>query len=243
MLRSHAPAQIYERIFEPAAAQPGPSGLENWPRPFVFRASHLDGLRFGPGDNLHFDLNLFDLRLESFEAIRHAFEELGRAGFGPRRGKAALQSSLVEPVVSTIELSPAGPDISEILIDFVTPMELKGGGEVLSGAEFAVLFARIRDRISTLRALYGPGPLEINFKEMGSRAGLIRRSGGELSACSPRRRSSRTGQVHAIGGFTGWARYQGELREFLPYLRAAEWSGVGRHCVWGNGQIRVNVCK
>jgi hypothetical protein len=34
----------YARVFEPQAARgEGPSGLADWPRPFVFRASHLDG--------------------------------------------------------------------------------------------------------------------------------------------------------------------------------------------------------
>jgi CRISPR/Cas system endoribonuclease Cas6 (RAMP superfamily) len=51
------------------------------------------------------------------------------------------------------------------------------------------------------------------------------------------RRSSRTGQVHPWGGFTGAAEYQGDLAEFMPYLRAARWTGVGRQTVWGKGEI------
>src|ERR1700744_5195628 len=49
----------YARIFEPVADTDGPSGLSDWPRPFVFRARHLDGATIGPGDAFHFDLNLF----------------------------------------------------------------------------------------------------------------------------------------------------------------------------------------
>src|ERR1051326_7967045 len=33
----------YARLFEPAALRPGPSGFSDSPRPFVFRARHLDG--------------------------------------------------------------------------------------------------------------------------------------------------------------------------------------------------------
>jgi CRISPR/Cas system endoribonuclease Cas6 (RAMP superfamily) len=54
-----------------------------------------------------------------------------------------------------------------------------------------------------------------------------------------KRRSGRTGQVHSIGGFTGEADYEGELAEFLPWLRAARWVGVGRQTVWGKGDVRV----
>ena len=53
------------------------------------------------------------------------------------------------------------------------------------------------------------------------------------------RRSSRTGQRHGIGGFVGFAEYEGDLAEFVPYLEAAYWTGVGRHCTWGNGQIKT----
>jgi hypothetical protein len=50
------------------------------------------------------------------------------------------------------------------------------------------------------------------------------------------RRSSRTGQVHSIGGFVGEAEYEGELDEFLAYLRTAKWTGVGRQTVWGRAK-------
>jgi hypothetical protein len=65
-----------------------------------------------------------------------------------------------------------------------------------------------------------------------------------MTACEGRRveaerRSSRTGQNHSIGGFVGVAEYEGDLAEFLPYLEAGRWTGVGRQSVWGKGEIRV----
>ena len=33
--------------------------------------------------------------------------------------------------------------------------------------------------------------------------------------------------------------YEGDLAEFVPYLEAGEFTGVGRHCTWGNGQIAI----
>lgn len=239
MLREHSTAEIYQRIFEPSTDE-GPSGFKNPPRPFAFRASHLDGQSFGAGDSFYFDLNLFDTRLESILAIQRAFEALGSAGLGPARGTAELQI-LEEPALVTFSLEEDGPEVRELRIDLVTPLELKARGEVTEDLDFQVLFSRIRDRISTLRSLYGSGPLEIDFRGMGLRAGEVRRTGGELERTRRERRSSRTGQVHGIGGLTGWCAYRGRLREFLPYLRVAEWCGVGRHCVWGKGQIRVNA--
>lgn len=44
---------------------------------------------------------------------------------------------------------------------------------------------------------------------------------------------------HPLGGVTGWVEYEGELGEFLPYLRAATYTGVGRQTVWGHGRLKV----
>jgi CRISPR/Cas system endoribonuclease Cas6 (RAMP superfamily) len=53
------------------------------------------------------------------------------------------------------------------------------------------------------------------------------------------RLSSRTGQRHPLGGFVGEAEYEGELGEFLPYLRLGKWVGVGRQTVWGKGELEL----
>jgi hypothetical protein len=61
----------------------------------------------------------------------------------------------------------------------------------------------------------------------------------EIRRVEVERRSGRTGQSHSIGGFAGVAEYEGDLREFLPFLEAAQWTGVGRQAVWGKGEIAV----
>ncbi len=107
--------------------------------------------------------------------------------------------------------------------------------------EFGILFGRARDRVSTLRSLYGAGPLDIDFEALGGRASAVRMTSCQVRHFAARRRSSRTGQSHGIGGFVGAAEYEGELSEFLPILEAAQWTGAGRHCVWGNGELRVTI--
>lgn len=102
-----------------------------------------------------------------------------------------------------------------------------------------MLAARIRDRVSKLRELYGDGPLAIDFRAFGERAALVRMMRCEMTRVEVERRSSRTGQAHSIGGFTGEAEYEGELSEFVPYLRAAKWTGVGRQTVWGKGEVGI----
>lgn len=225
--------EAYARIFAPSHA--GPSGLADPPRPFVFRAAHLDGRHIEPGETFHFDVHLFDQRQPAAPHFARAFEQLAREGFGPSRGRAELLT--VEPLAAP-ELRFDEPGTADaVRVRFVTPTELKTADGLADRPEFGVLFARLRDRISTLRALYGPGPLAIDFRAMARRAAGIEMTGCRIRQVSLGRRSSRTGQDHPLGGFTGEARYEGSLGEFLPYLYAGKWTGVGRQTVWGKGEI------
>jgi CRISPR/Cas system endoribonuclease Cas6 (RAMP superfamily) len=78
---------------------------------------------------------------------------------------------------------------------------------------------------------------------MGRRAASVAMTRCDIQRVKTERRSSRTGQVHPLGGFTGEAEYKGALAEFLPYLRAGKWAGVGRHTVWGQGELDVAVLE
>ncbi len=248
----------YARIFEPEAAGRGPSGLADRPRPFVFRAANLEGRTVRPGESFHFDVHLFDLRDPVIAYFVLTFAQLAREGLGPGRGRAALErvdqlNLRKEPVARVfdgktltvsepplpirLDLSPESEPVSRAVVRFMTPTELKAGDQVAREPEFGILFARIRDRLSTLRALYGPGPLEIDFRAMGERAALVRMTRSDLRWRNVERRSAKTGQSHPLGGFTGEAEYEGALAEFMPYLRAAHWTGVGRQTVWGKGQV------
>ena len=88
-------------------------------------------------------------------------------------------------------------------------------------------------------ALYGPGPLDIDFQAIGARAAAVRMTTCQVRRQEFERRSTRTGQTHSIGGFIGFAEYEGNMAEFLPYLEAAHWVGVGRQVVWGKGEILI----
>jgi hypothetical protein len=227
----------YARIFEPSAAGAGPSGLADWPRPFVFRAAHLDGQTIAPKSSFHFDVNLFQPDRSVIEYFVHAFAQLAQDGLGWGRGRATLTS--VDQLPSALDLSPEPDRIAQAKVRFVTPTELKSGEQIVARPEFGILMARIRDRLSTLRAFYGAGPLDIDFAEFGHRAEAVRMTFCDIAQVHARRVSARTGQRHGLDGFVGMAEYEGELGEFVPFLRAARYSGVGRQTTWGKGELEV----
>lgn len=126
-----------------------------------------------------------------------------------------------------------------LTLRFATPTELKGGGAIQREAPFALVAARARDRIAQLSALYGQGPLALDFRGLAERAARVATVGSTLAWKRFERTSSRTHQTHPIGGFVGEACYRGCVGEFIPLLEAAYWTGIGRHTVWGMGVMEI----
>jgi CRISPR/Cas system endoribonuclease Cas6 (RAMP superfamily) len=201
----------------------------------------LNGLTIRQGEPFHFDVHFFAVRDPALPYFIEAFTQFGSEGLGPSRGRAELISVDQVPICIDLALDQGAvhPPVKCLRVRFVTPTELKSGKELADRPEFAILFARLRDRISTLRALYGEGPLEIDFRAMGERAVAIKMKRCEITHTAVERRSSRTGQRHPLGGFVGEAEYEGDLGEFVNYLKLGKWVGVGRQTVWGKGEIEV----
>jgi CRISPR-associated endoribonuclease Cas6 len=215
--------KAYQEFFRPTAQSIPrtdarailPSGLNDLPRPFVFRLRESE-----------IGINLF--RISSLDLVCRVMSELD----------LELAAS---PEILWVSLAAPNNDAAAVAqrlrIRFLTPTELKGSTE----PGFGPLLARIRDRISTLRALYGTGPLDLDFRAFGERADSVRMTRCELQTVQEERISKGTGQRHGIGGFTGFAEYGGLVGEFIPYLEAARWTGVGRQTVWGKGEIEVEL--
>ena len=184
------------------------------------------------GDAFDFGVNLFDMGESSFADCTRVFTALAAEGLGPARSRVQLVSADAKERLG-LSIDPGKEQASRVRVTFLTPTEIKGAIQ----PDFGVLLARIRDRVSTIRVLYGAGPLDIDFKAFGQKAAAVRMTRCELVRTEVSRVSGRTGQRHSLGGFTGAAEYEGDLAPFLPYLEIARWTGVGRHTVWGNGEI------
>ena len=219
----------YERVFAPVGPDlhSAPSGLADRPRPFVIRAAELE---VAGGQAFHVDLPYFDVRHPQIGAIARAFAQWRRAELTGVSGDSIL----------TLPLDPPAEKIERVTVRFLTPTELKVEGGLAARPEFEILASRLRDRISTLRALYDEGPLELDFRAFAARAARVRMTRCELQHVETQRRSSRTGQTHSLGGFTGEADYQGDMGEFVPFLEVAHWTGVGRQTVWGKGALALH---
>src|SRR6202011_2481933 len=120
----------------------------------VLRAAHLDHQTIAPGLPFWFDVNVFETRYPVVDYFERAFRELAAEGLGPGRGRADLLSvERLDPISISLQVPQA--ETGHIRIVFRTPTELKRHEALVSQPDFGTLFARARDRVSTLRSLYG----------------------------------------------------------------------------------------
>ncbi len=207
-----AQPELYQRLYNPEPLTDGPSGFADPPRPIRLITRHLAGRSFQAGQPIGFQVHLFDLSLlPAFGA--NSFRTLH------------------------IDLNAPFPATAELEIQFLTPTELRGVPE----PDFGPLFARLRDRLSLLRTFYGDGPLEIDFRGLGERARQVQLLSTHLESMHASRRSTSQQTRHPLGGFFGTARYAGDLTEFLPYLYAGQFTGLGKYTVWGQGEISIPI--
>ncbi|MGJ5817329.1 CRISPR system precrRNA processing endoribonuclease RAMP protein Cas6 [Paludibaculum fermentans] len=226
--------QLPEELFRPVSAG-GPSGLRDRPRPFTLRCHLLDGLELAEGAQFSLDLHLFTPDPAPFQNAFQSLEWLEVVEW-----TTVLHRLNLAPEGDKQHLSFGGPDAQaeKRQVLFITPTELKPHNGP-QPPPFQILLARACERISALRSFYGSGPLDFDFRALLEQAAAVRCTGGALSWHDAQRRSGRSGQVHPLSGFTGFAEYEGALRPFLPWLEAAAWTGVGRQTVWGKGVMAL----
>src|SRR5579872_4578458 len=142
VLRDTATPAAYARLFEPGSELGrAPSGLADWPRPFIVRAERLDGRVFAERSQFSFDLHIFDLRPAVLAYFREAIEKFAGQGVGPGHGTATLerveQVDLEDRAVPangyaplSVYLGADGGAVDHVRLRFASPTELKSGGAV-----------------------------------------------------------------------------------------------------------------
>ncbi len=222
----HAHEPQYRRWFAPTWAD-GPSGYREAPRPFVLRR------RLAP-DRVIFQLIVF--------AVAWPFDEIRQATHAALRSFACGEPiGILGPHPVDLRLPSESPDLlEELRIVFETPTELKSHGEITKAPEFPVLIGRLAERVWSLGRLYNDWPADTSLSYLAKVSREVSLTSFEWSRAEQRRRSARSGTMHSIGGFIGWAEYFGRVAPLLPLLAIGAWTGVGRHTVWGKGAFHID---
>ncbi|KZE43364.1 hypothetical protein AV540_25225 [Brevibacillus parabrevis] len=238
------------------------------PRPYLFEVPQDKQTHYEAGDLLTFDLRLFGKAIDYAPLFVTAFKELGRDGIGKGRkpfrlihvenrdeynGKHRsmymdLESGIVhQPVVLTgkeiIERERARIEgaggVKKVMIFFETPLRLKWKGQYTTDVQFSVLFRTLLRRMTGLLQFHHDVQPEWPIRELVERAERVRLVEKRVKWLDYDRYSVRQDVKMKMGGAVGWAVYEGEIAEFLPWLKAAEHTHVGKNTAFDLGRVRV----
>jgi hypothetical protein len=256
----------YAYVFE-TPAPPGSRILAKVgtvPRPFIIEPLGLGGRTYQPGERISFSLVLVGRAIGYLPYFIYAFEELGRVGLGPAKGKYLLESvecagsdsgairvfdAASRRVAETDcrpkpaeSRGPAPPPGSSITVEFLSPTQLQfEGHRGATGIQFHVLLRNLMRRVNFLNYFHCGGELLEGAAETIRAASAIETVEARLEWQAWERYSSRQSQRVPMRGFTGPISYRGDFSLFWPWLAAGEWVHVGKAATFGLGQYRLTA--
>lgn len=204
-----------------------------------------------------------------------AVPEMGRMGVGAGRGRFSLRRIVAERLDGGEEvlleegetalrpncsaqshsdvlaraaaLLPEGDprQVVELHMRFLTPMRLIWNERLVKTPDFAILFARLLERVDELAQQFAGAPRRdyeerIRLNQLALQVRTIEQDTRWVDVLSG---SSRTGTQTWISGWVGSARFaasQEVWRELLPWLVWGEVTQVGKDTVKGNGVLRFS---
>jgi hypothetical protein len=138
-----------------------------------------------------------------------------------------------------------GAQRPRLAIHFLTPTRIHSDGVLSRAPSFQDLIRALLRRLSSLCYFHCGGGLALDFKRLIVQAGAVRTVESRLHWRRQERYSRRQQQKIEMGGVLGTMVFEAtdseQLASFLPLVAAGEWVHVGKGCVMGLGQYRVEV--
>jgi hypothetical protein len=119
-----------------------------------------------------------------------------------------------------------------VTLKLVTPLRIIHEGQPLRQLPFSSVAGVLFRRISSLAYYYGGIELDLDFKWLARQSRAVVCRNADLSW------SNLGGGVQ---GVTGTVMYEGDLDEFLPFLRLGELLNIGKGAAYGMGNYRLKM--
>lgn len=254
---------IYSYIFETPLPQKlkekSKFKIERPPHPYVFEPPFASQIKYAPSEELIFNLILIGRGIEYLPYFIFIFEELGKKGIGRGRGKYELvgvnneegeriyesgklsnnfQIKSFQDVINECNI-PESKNYQQLKINFLTPVRIILGGELTTKFDFSLFITNLLRRISWLSIIHSDEELEFNYKYFISRANDIKIKERNIKWYDWERYSSRQDTRMKLGGFLGNITFEGELKEFLPFIKLGEYIHIGKQTSFGLGKYEI----
>ncbi|MEO0076464.1 MAG: CRISPR system precrRNA processing endoribonuclease RAMP protein Cas6 [candidate division WOR-3 bacterium] len=251
---------VYAYIFE--TPRPEDSKImrkyETVPRPFIFDPPANDKQEYQQGEKFTFGLTLIGKAIDYLPYFIYALDEMGKNGLGRNRGKLelvtikqgnrAIYDGIDKKIKNDVKIKelklthPKRP-IEKIKIKFVTPFRIVYEGKVVQSLDFHILIRSLLRRIGLLSYFHSDKPYDIDFTNLIAKAEKIKTIHSDLRLQDQFRFSTRQHRRIPTSGMIGEITYQGDLTNFIPFLKIGEIIHIGKGTVFGMGKYKLEVMK
>lgn len=247
---------IYPYIFETFI--PNESEImtknEKAPHPYIIEPEYFSG------KNMSFNIILIGkVALRTLPYIVYTVINMGKNyGIGKDRNKFELEEvSLVKPNgkknklynkdQSGISLNSEFYSINdlktlyseELKIEFVTHARFKQEGKEVNNLDFYMFMKNLYRRITTISYFHCNEKIELDFKSLLEKAKEIKTIESSLYWKDWERYSNRAKTKMKMGGIMGEIIFQGDMKEFFPYILLGEQLHIGKGATFGLGRYRI----
>lgn len=254
---------LYIAVFEPPPP-PGYTDADKFrqaPRPYIINPPLTSRETFRPGDILDFETVLLGPAVDALPYFIYVFEDMGRRGLGPERGKyELLKVDLLKngrPTMiynarnrSITDFTPEEGPIPDpidarvkfVTLNFLTPLRLKEKGNLVTRLTFPLFFGRLVQRLTLLTTMYigmADKTRTLDFPSIGSHAEDITIIHDGLRWHDWERYSRRQEAAMKFGGLIGKITFSGPIGLFMPYLRLGEVVNLGQATTFGLGRYAL----
>jgi CRISPR-associated endoribonuclease Cas6 len=252
---------IYSYVFETSVTRKEDNQQDkDVPHPFIIEPPLNERCLFGIDDILDFDLILIGRAVDYMPYFIFAFEEVGRIGVGKNRGQYCLlkvvsknngEDTLIYDgkshfrddfhTIDSGEIIKAGelPDPYHVKLRFLTPARIKYNGKFIDDANFEIVIRNLLRRLSSLAEVHCGEKWELDWKGLIERSKEIKTVNSDLAWKDWERYSQRQDTKLKMGGFLGDIAFEGDLSEFMPYLKLGEFLHIGKGTVFGLGKYEI----
>ena len=220
-------------------------------------------LQIPDGERFELRITLFGHGVDHALAVTQAIAELGRVGMRPGGHYEMIEAGTITPEQITPflteqegflaipnacaaygYLTPEPQQLDQCRIQFVTPLRIKEGNDLLRGVpRYAQVLQRIFGRLDQLAHAVGEAtPLAKNLRaELFSEAERIEIKASNITVHGMERRSARSGQQMQFNGVIGTVDYAGEMKQTLSWFNLAKITQLGGKTAFGFGGLEIEA--
>lgn len=251
-------AYVFETFLQEGQEIMNIEKYRNIPHPFIIEPPLENGRHYKVGDYLSFSVIIIGNAIKYLPYFIYTFHQCGKNGIGKGRGRFTLKTvSKGEEIIysddreevkivsnETIEI-PEEIDfncreVSQVELNLITPVRIKHERRFVSRLDFNVLVKALLFRLNFLHYFHvEQREPQWDYKKIIEMAKLIMVKEDKTYWRDWTRYSTRQDTKMKLGGICGKITYNGKIKPFLPYLKAAEVLHIGKGTSFGLGKIMI----